>query len=78
MIRDNFKLLHVWYLDDATIVRDLREVAKALDIIWEKGPGLGRDLNICKTEIFWPSCDGVVPFGYWETDVRGEITQRGC
>jgi hypothetical protein len=59
MIRDNCKLLlHAWYLDDGTVVGDSREVAKALDIIRERGPGLGLDLNIRKTEIFWPSCDG--------------------
>ncbi|PNY08524.1 hypothetical protein L195_g005051 [Trifolium pratense] len=37
---------------------DSREVAKALDIIRETGPKLGLTLNIRKTEIFWPSCDG--------------------
>ncbi|GAU39704.1 hypothetical protein TSUD_274980 [Trifolium subterraneum] len=59
MIRDNCKLLlHAWYLDDGIVVGDSREVAKALDIIRETGPGLGLDLNIRKTEIFWPSCDG--------------------
>jgi hypothetical protein len=58
-IRDNCKLLlHAWYLDDGTIVGDSRDVAKALDIIREIGPGLGLHLNIRKTEIFWPSCDG--------------------
>ncbi|PNY11519.1 protein RIC1 [Trifolium pratense] len=31
--RDNCKLLlHAWYLDDGTIVRDSREMTKALDI----------------------------------------------
>jgi hypothetical protein len=55
-IRDNCKLLlHAWYLDDGTVVGDTREVAKALDIIRETCPGLGLDLNIRKTEIFWPS-----------------------
>ncbi|MCI49487.1 hypothetical protein A2U01_0070731, partial [Trifolium medium] len=33
-------------------------MAKTLDIIRETGPGLGLDLNIRKTEIFWPVCDG--------------------
>ncbi|KAK2443362.1 hypothetical protein QL285_014474 [Trifolium repens] len=51
-------LLHAWYLDDGTIIGDLEEVAKSLDIISEAGPGLGLHLNIRKTEIFWPSCDG--------------------
>ncbi|KAK2443431.1 hypothetical protein QL285_014538 [Trifolium repens] len=58
-IRDNCKLLlHAWYLDDVTLIGDSVEVAKALDIIREIGPGLGLHLNIRKTEIFWPSCDG--------------------
>jgi hypothetical protein len=51
-------LLHVWYLDDGTIIGDSEEVAKSLDIIRATGPGLGLHLNIRKTEIFWPSCDG--------------------
>ena len=33
-------------------------MAKALDIIQVFGPKLGLELNIRKTEIFWPSCDG--------------------
>ena len=54
-VRDSCKLLlHAWYLDDRTLVGDLEEVAKALDIIRVVGP----ELNIRKTEIFWPSCDG--------------------
>ncbi|KAL6505584.1 hypothetical protein OROHE_022963 [Orobanche hederae] len=58
-VRDNCNLLlHAWYLDDGTIIGDSHEVAKALDIIREAGPGLGMVLNICKTEIFWPSCNG--------------------
>ncbi|KAK2455796.1 hypothetical protein QL285_003218 [Trifolium repens] len=58
-IRDNCNLLlHAWYLDDGTIVGDSMEVAKTLDIIREMGPRLGLDLNIRKTELFWPSCDG--------------------
>ncbi|GAU40636.1 hypothetical protein TSUD_397720 [Trifolium subterraneum] len=44
----------------ATVMQqgDSEEVAKSLDIIRETGPGLGLHLNIRKTEIFWPSCDG--------------------
>src|SRR6266487_829484 len=58
-IIDNCKLLfHAWYFDDETIIGDSEEVAKSLDIIRETGPGLGLLLNIRKTEIFWPSCDG--------------------
>ncbi|KAL6545126.1 hypothetical protein OROHE_009791 [Orobanche hederae] len=58
-VRDNCNLLlHAWYLDDGTIIGDSHEVAKALGIIREAGPGLGLVLNICKTEIFWPSCIG--------------------
>ncbi|KAK1422142.1 hypothetical protein QVD17_25051 [Tagetes erecta] len=59
-IRDCCKLLfHAWYLDDGTIIGDAKEVAKALDIIRSEGPCLGLNLNIMKTEVFWPSCNGV-------------------
>ena len=34
-------------------------MARALVIIRISGPGLGLELNIKKTEIFWPSCNGV-------------------
>ncbi|KAI3750270.1 hypothetical protein L2E82_20904 [Cichorium intybus] len=58
-IRDNCKLLlHAWYLDDGTVIGDSDEVAGVLNIIQADGPALGLELNIKKTEIFWPSCDG--------------------
>ncbi|XP_052626824.1 uncharacterized protein LOC128133428 [Lactuca sativa] len=58
-IRDNCKLLlHAWYLDDGTVIGDSEEVARVLNIIWLHGPSLGLELNIKKTKIFWPSCDG--------------------
>ncbi|XP_052621089.1 uncharacterized protein LOC111879644 [Lactuca sativa] len=58
-ISNNCKfLLHAWYLDDGTLIGDSEEVAKALDIITMIGPKLGLQLNIKKTELFWPSCDG--------------------
>ncbi|MCI41849.1 hypothetical protein A2U01_0063083, partial [Trifolium medium] len=73
-IRDNCKLLfHAWYLDDGTIIEESEEVAKSLNVIRETGPRLGLHLNIRKTYIFWPSCDGSklrqVPFGHWKTVV---------
>lgn len=59
-IRDCCQLLfHAWYLDDGTIIGDTKEVAKALDIIRAEGPRLGLVLNIKKTEVFWPSCNGM-------------------
>jgi hypothetical protein len=59
LISDSCKiLLHVWYLDDGTLVGDSGEVSKALDIIHVFRPELGLVLNIRKTEIFWLSCDG--------------------
>ncbi|KAJ0542228.1 putative reverse transcriptase domain, exostosin [Helianthus annuus] len=59
-IRDRCKLLfHAWYLDDGTLIGDATQVAKALDIIRVEGPSLGLLLNIKKTEVFWPTCDGV-------------------
>ncbi|GKD43639.1 putative reverse transcriptase domain-containing protein [Tanacetum coccineum] len=53
-IKDSCKLLlHAWYLDDGKILGDSEEVARVLDIIMVSGPGLGLELNIKKTEIFW-------------------------
>nr|GEY72895.1 putative reverse transcriptase domain-containing protein [Tanacetum cinerariifolium] len=56
-IKDSCKLLlHAWYLDDGTVIGDSEDVVRVLDIIKVSGPGLGLELNIKKTEIFWPSC----------------------
>ncbi|GKA82178.1 putative reverse transcriptase domain-containing protein [Tanacetum coccineum] len=58
-IRDSCKLLlYAWYLDDGTVIGDSEEVSRVLDIITVNSPGLGLELNIMKTEIFWPSCNG--------------------
>ncbi|XP_076905077.1 uncharacterized protein LOC143560722 [Bidens hawaiensis] len=58
-IRDRCKFLfHAWYLDDGTIIGDSKEVANALYIIRAEGPRLGLELNIKKTELFWPMCNG--------------------
>ena len=46
-------------MDDGTIIGDVNEVAKDLDIISSEGPSLGLQLNIKKTEVFWPACNGV-------------------
>ncbi|KAL5721808.1 hypothetical protein ACHQM5_005406 [Ranunculus cassubicifolius] len=57
-IRSACKLeMHAWYLDDGTIIGDTEEVAKALNIIMEKGPERGLILNVSKTELFWPAED---------------------
>ncbi|GJU44937.1 putative reverse transcriptase domain-containing protein, partial [Tanacetum coccineum] len=71
-IRDNFKLLlHAWYLDDGTVIGDSEEVSKVLDIIKVSGPGLGLELNIKKTQIFWPSCNGIkLREGLFSVDIR--------
>nr|GFB08984.1 putative reverse transcriptase domain-containing protein [Tanacetum cinerariifolium] len=59
-IKDSCKLLFQdWYLDDRTVIRDSEEVARVLYIIKVNGPGLGLKLNIKKTEIFCPSCNGL-------------------
>ncbi|XP_026459245.1 uncharacterized protein LOC113359892 [Papaver somniferum] len=50
--------LQAWYLDDGTIIGDTAEVAKALTVVQTEGSTLGLILNIKKTEILWPSCDG--------------------
>ncbi|GKF64373.1 putative reverse transcriptase domain-containing protein, partial [Tanacetum coccineum] len=70
-IRDCCQLLfHAWYLDDGTIIGDTIEVAKAIDIIRAEGPRLGLELNIKKTEVFWPSCNGVkVKEGLFPRDI---------
>ncbi|GJZ19199.1 putative reverse transcriptase domain-containing protein, partial [Tanacetum coccineum] len=63
-------LFHAWYLDDGTIIGDTKEVAKAIDIIRAEGPRLGLELNIKKTEVFWPSCNGVkVKDGLFPRDI---------
>ncbi|GKB78774.1 putative reverse transcriptase domain-containing protein [Tanacetum coccineum] len=71
-IKDSCKLLlHAWYLDDGTIFGDSEEVAGVLDIIKVSGPGLGLKLNIKKTEIFWPSCNGMkLREGLFPVDIR--------
>ncbi|GJX86078.1 hypothetical protein Tco_0336852 [Tanacetum coccineum] len=49
----------------------LHEVVRVLDIIKAKGPGLGLELNIKKTEIFWPSCNGIkLRDGLFLVDIR--------
>ncbi|GKC06001.1 putative reverse transcriptase domain-containing protein [Tanacetum coccineum] len=71
-IKDSCKLLlHAWYLDDGTVIGDSEEVVRVLDIIKESGPGLGLELNIKKTEIFWPSCNGMkLREGLFPVDIR--------
>ncbi|GKA54963.1 putative reverse transcriptase domain-containing protein, partial [Tanacetum coccineum] len=71
-IKDSCKLLlHAWYLDDGTVIGDLEEVARVLDIIKVNDPGLGLKLNIKKTEIFWPSCNGMkLREGLFPDDIR--------
>nr|GEV32545.1 putative reverse transcriptase domain-containing protein [Tanacetum cinerariifolium] len=59
-VKDSWKsLLHAWYLNDGTVIRDSEEVSKVLDVIKVSGHGLGLKLNIKKTMIFWPSCNGM-------------------
>ncbi|GKE81102.1 putative reverse transcriptase domain-containing protein, partial [Tanacetum coccineum] len=71
-IKDSCKLLlHAWYLDDGTVIGDSKEAAKVLDIIKVSGLGLGLELNIKKTEIFWPSCNGMkLCEGLFSVDIR--------
>ncbi|GKB35666.1 hypothetical protein Tco_0880608, partial [Tanacetum coccineum] len=71
-IRDSCKLLlHAWYLDDGTVIGDSEEVARVLDIIKVSGPGLSLELIIKKTEIFWPSFNGVkLREGLFPIDIR--------
>ena len=47
--------VHVWYLDDGTIISDIDLVVRALGVIDEFGPSLGAHLNHEKSEIRWPS-----------------------
>nr|GEW12522.1 reverse transcriptase domain-containing protein [Tanacetum cinerariifolium] len=47
------------------------EVSRVLDIIKVSGPGLGLELNIKKTEIFWPSYNGMkLRKGLFPIDIR--------
>ncbi|GJX32837.1 hypothetical protein Tco_0242692 [Tanacetum coccineum] len=50
---------------------DSEEVAKVLDIIKVSGPCLGLELNIKKTEKFWPSYNGMkLSEGLFPVDIR--------
>ncbi|GJY02842.1 hypothetical protein Tco_0360994 [Tanacetum coccineum] len=71
-IKDSCKLLlYAWYLDDGIVIGDSEEVARVLDIIKVSVPGLGLELNIKKTEIFWPSCNGMkLREGLFPVDIR--------
>ncbi|GJV51016.1 putative reverse transcriptase domain-containing protein [Tanacetum coccineum] len=71
-IKDGCKLLlHAWYHDDGTLIGDSEEVDRVLDIIKVSGPGLGLEINIKKTEIFWPSCNGMkLHEGLFPIDIR--------
>nr|GEU38135.1 hypothetical protein [Tanacetum cinerariifolium] len=71
-IKDSCKLLlHAWYLDDGTVIGDSEEVVRVLDIRKVNGPGLGLELNIKKTEISWPSCNGIkLREGLFLVDIR--------
>ena len=56
--------VHVWYLDDGTIIGDIDVVVRALAVIEECGPRPGAHLNHEKSEIWWPSREddvGVFP-----------------
>ncbi|GJZ52328.1 hypothetical protein Tco_0606843 [Tanacetum coccineum] len=54
-IRDSFSLsLHVWYLDDGTIIGDTFVVGKVLELIMEDGPCCSFHLNVDKTKVFLP------------------------
>ncbi|GKA36247.1 putative reverse transcriptase domain-containing protein [Tanacetum coccineum] len=71
-IKDSCKLLlHIWYLDDVTVIGYSEEVASVLDIIKASGPGLGLELDIKKTEICWSSCNGLkLREGLFHVDIR--------
>ena len=44
-----------WYADDGTLIGQIDEVAKALDIITKQGPRFQFFLNSLKTRVFWPN-----------------------
>jgi len=52
----------------------LRGGAKIPDIIQKSRRGLSRELNICKTEIFWPLCDGNMHHeGFLPSDIMRDV-----
>ncbi|GKC24650.1 hypothetical protein Tco_1026800, partial [Tanacetum coccineum] len=71
-IKDSCKLLlHAWYLNDGTVIGDSEEVVRVLEITKVSGPGLGLELNIKKTEIFWTLCNGMkLREGLFPIDIR--------
>ena len=54
--------LCVWYLDDGTIIGDIKDVHKVFLMIEKEGPALGLHLNVKKNEIWWPSRASSDPF----------------
>jgi hypothetical protein len=54
--------IHVWYLDDGTLIGPRQMVLSALELIEEEGRSYGLHLNHSKCELYWPTSD---PHG-WE------------
>jgi hypothetical protein len=67
--------VHVWYLDDGTLIGTYAEVQKALAIIRLSGPRIGMVLNETKNELWWPSQpdtdDDGFPVGFKRRDNEG-------
>ena len=51
--------LHVWYIDDGSLVGRKEDVLRAWDIIKNEGPELGLHLNPTKCQLVW--CNGTTP-----------------
>jgi hypothetical protein len=53
--------LHLWYLDDGTIIADEEKVAAVFEVISLHAPDIGLQLNAAKTELWWPSGERNAP-----------------
>ena len=52
----------MWYLDDGTIIGDVKDVFKVFQLSESERPGVGLVLNVKKNEIWWPSRASSDPF----------------
>ena len=53
--------LHLWYLDDGTVIAPCHSAAAFLDQVALHGPKYGLLLNPKKCEVYWPSSDDTFP-----------------
>jgi hypothetical protein len=50
-------LLHCWYLDDGVFIGPHWALRRIIEIIQERGPALGLQINLKKSSLWWPTID---------------------